>query len=86
MPNEEVDIDRALAPEVRKEVEQEAAMKSRDTTSETEMRKLIRHMTHPVKEGVLTIAGDEDCDIPDLTASFLLGGAQIEYPIFSDRN
>jgi hypothetical protein len=39
---------------------------------------LIRHMRHPVKNGLLTIAGDEDDDIPELTAGFLLGGAQIE--------
>ncbi len=35
-------------------------------------------MRHPVKNGLLTIAGDEDDDIPELTAGFLLGGAQIE--------
>jgi hypothetical protein len=41
---------------------------------------LIRHMRHPVKDGLLTIAGDEDCDIPELTAGFFFGGAQIEDP------
>lgn len=40
----------------------------------------VRHWRHPVKNGLITIAGDEDCDIPELTANFLFGGAQIEQP------
>jgi len=45
-----------------------------------------RHWRHPVKNGLITIAGDEDGDIPELTAKFLFGGAQIELPIVPDRN
>lgn len=47
---------------------------------------LIRHMRHPQKNGLLTIAGDEECDIPELTAEFLFGGTQIELPDVFDRN
>ncbi|MGD0630477.1 MAG: hypothetical protein ABR987_14060 [Terracidiphilus sp.] len=46
----------------------------------------IRHWRHPVKNGLITVAGNEDCDIPELTANFLLGGAQIEQPNVLDRN
>jgi hypothetical protein len=46
----------------------------------------IRHWRHPVKNGLITTAGDEDCDIPELTTSFLFGGAQIEQPNVLDRN
>ena len=46
----------------------------------------VRQWRHPVKNGLITIAGDEDCDIPELTASFLFGGAQIEQPNALDRN
>jgi hypothetical protein len=43
-------------------------------------------MQHPVKDGILTFAGKEDCDIPELTAKFLFEGAQIEQPNVLDRN
>jgi hypothetical protein len=46
----------------------------------------VRHWRHPVKNGLIAVAGDEDGDIPDLTASFLFGGAQIELPDVLDRN
>jgi hypothetical protein len=46
----------------------------------------VRQWRHPVKNGLITIAGDEDCDIPELTASFLFGGAQIELPNVLDSN
>jgi hypothetical protein len=46
----------------------------------------IRHWRHLVKKGLITIAGDEECDIPELTAEFLFGGAQIELPDVFDRN
>ena len=46
----------------------------------------VRHMQHPVKDGILTFAGKEDCDIPELTAKFLFEGAQIEQPNVLDRN
>jgi len=46
----------------------------------------VRHWRHPLKHGLITIAGDEDCDIPELTANFLFGGAQIEQPDVLDRN
>jgi hypothetical protein len=46
----------------------------------------VRQWRHPVKNGLITIAGDEDCDIPELTANFLFGGAQIEQPYVLDRN
>jgi hypothetical protein len=51
---------------------------------EWQSRDLIRHMRHPQKGGLLTLAGDEDLDIPELTASFLLGEAKIELPKFLD--
>jgi len=51
-----------------------------------ELSRFIRHMRHPTKNGVLTLAGDEECDIPDLTASFALGGAQIEPAEIPDCN
>ena len=47
---------------------------------------LIRHMRHPTKSGLLTLAGEEDCDIPELTANFAFAGAQIEFPEILDRN
>jgi len=47
---------------------------------------LIRHMHHPLKDGLLTLAGDEDCDIPTLTAEFCFGAAQIEHSDVSDNN
>jgi hypothetical protein len=46
----------------------------------------VRQWRHPAKNGLITIAGDEDCDIPELTANFLFGGAQIEQPDVLDRN
>ena len=46
----------------------------------------VRQWRHPVKNGLITIAGDEDCDIPELTANFLFGGAQIEQSKVLDRN
>jgi len=46
----------------------------------------VRHWRHPVKNGLITIAGDENCDIPELTANFLFGGAQIEQPNVLDCN
>jgi hypothetical protein len=46
----------------------------------------VRQWRHPVKNGLITIAGDEQCDIPELTAEFLFGGAQIELPDVFDRN
>jgi hypothetical protein len=46
----------------------------------------IVHMRHPEKHGLLTLAGNEDCDIPELTASFCFGAAQIENPELSDRS
>jgi hypothetical protein len=46
----------------------------------------VRHWRHPVKNGLITVAGDEDGDIPELTACFLFGGAQIELPNVLDRN
>jgi hypothetical protein len=48
--------------------------------SETTLESQIRHKRHPVKDDPLTITGNEDCDIPELTANFLFGGAQIEQP------
>jgi hypothetical protein len=52
----------------------------------TSLEDQVRHMQHPVKDGVLTIAGSEDCDIPELTAEFLFGGAEIEHSKVLDRN
>ncbi|MGD0546751.1 MAG: hypothetical protein ABR991_02850 [Terracidiphilus sp.] len=46
----------------------------------------VRQWRHPVKNGLITVAGDEDGDIPELTAEFLLGGAQIEKPDVLNRN
>jgi hypothetical protein len=46
----------------------------------------VRHWRHPVKDGLITMAGDEDCDIPELTTDFLFGGAQIEQPNVPDSN
>jgi hypothetical protein len=43
-------------------------------------------MATPVKNGLITVAGDEDGDIPELTAEFVLGGAQIEQPDVFDRD
>jgi hypothetical protein len=56
------------------------------TETEECLSKLIRHMRHPVKDGLLTLAGDEDCDIPELCANFVFGAADIELPDVSDRN
>jgi hypothetical protein len=60
---------------------------------ETDLRELsasledqVRQWRHPVKNGLITVAGDEACDIPELTANFLFGGAQIEQPNVLDRN
>jgi hypothetical protein len=46
----------------------------------------VRHWRHPIKNGLITIAGDEDGDIPELTAEFLFGGAQIEQSDVLDSN
>ena len=47
----------------------------------------IRHMRHPGKDGLLTLAGDEDCDIPKLTHEFCLGVADLdEHDDVPDRN
>ena len=46
----------------------------------------VRHWRHPVKDGLITMAGDEDCEIPELTADFLFGAAQIEQPDVSDSD
>ena len=46
----------------------------------------IRQWRHPVKNGLITVAGDESGEIPELTAQFLLGGAQIEKPDVPHRN
>ena len=46
----------------------------------------VRQWRHPVKNGLITVAGNEDGDIPELTAEFLLGGAQIEKPEIPNRN
>ncbi len=56
------------------------------TDTEIRLNKLIQHMRHPVKEGLLTLAGDEDCDIPEVCANFIFGAADIEPPDVSDRN
>lgn len=56
------------------------------STKSEELAKQIRHMRHPVKDGLLTLAGDEDCDIPTLTAEFCFGAAQIEHSDVSDNN
>lgn len=53
---------------------------------DTRLSELIRHMRHPTKEGLLTLAGDEDCEIPDLTADFCFGAARIEHPEVPDNN
>ena len=50
------------------------------------LKSLIKYMRHPSKEGLLTLAGDEDCDIPDLTAKFVFGAAQIEQREVLDGN
>ena len=46
----------------------------------------VRQWRHPVKKGLITVAGDEEGEIPELTAEFLLGGAQIENPDVLNRN
>jgi hypothetical protein len=46
----------------------------------------VRQWRHPIKNGLITVAGDEDGDIPELTAEFLLGGAQIEKPEVLNSN
>ena len=61
-------------------------MKRDLTESVASLESPVRHMRHPFKNGLLTMAGNEDCDIPELTAEFLLGGAQIEQPNVLDRN
>lgn len=55
-------------------------------SEEAQCKRLVRHFQHPAKEGIITLAGDEDCDIPELTASFLFGGAQIDLPEVLDSN
>ncbi len=54
--------------------------------SNVDLSLLIRHMRHPVKDGLLTFAGDEDCDIPKLTCNFIFGVAEIEEPDILDCN
>jgi hypothetical protein len=56
------------------------------TEMDIRLSKLIRHMRHPVKDGLLTLAGDEDCDIPELCANFVFGAAEIDSPDVSDSN
>ena len=46
----------------------------------------IRHLRHPTRAGLLTLAGDADTDIPDLTAQYVLEAAEIEDPILPDRD
>jgi hypothetical protein len=46
----------------------------------------IRQWRHPVKSGLITVAGNEEGEIPVLTAEFLLGGAQIGNPNLLNRN
>jgi hypothetical protein len=46
----------------------------------------VRQWRHPVKHGLITVAGREEGEIPELTAEFLLGGAQIENPDVLNRN
>jgi hypothetical protein len=46
----------------------------------------VRQWRHPEKNVLITVAGSEDGDIPELTAEFLLGGAQIEKPEILNRN
>jgi hypothetical protein len=46
----------------------------------------VRQWRHPVKNGLITVAGNEEGDIPELTAELLLGGAQIEKPDVLNRN
>lgn len=53
---------------------------------ETKLSSLIRHMRHPVKDGLLTLAGDDDTDIPETTATFLMGGAEIASTEISDSH
>ena len=53
---------------------------------ETKVESQIRHMRHPVKMGLLTIAGNEDCNIPELTAEFLFGGVNIDPSKVLDRD
>jgi hypothetical protein len=55
-------------------------------TKSEDLAMQIRHMRHPVKDGLLTLAGDEDCDIPSLTAEFCFGAAQLEHSDVSDCN
>jgi hypothetical protein len=61
-------------------------MESEHAPPESEMNGLIRHMRHPSKGGLLTLAGDENCDIPELTASFCFGAAQIDDPDVLNSN
>jgi hypothetical protein len=56
------------------------------STELEDLARQIRHMRHPIKDGLLTLAGDEDCDIPTLTAEFCFGAAQIEHSEVSDSN
>ncbi len=43
-------------------------------------------MRHPEKNDLLTLAGDDDCDIPELTTSFVMGVAQLEHTDLPDSN
>lgn len=61
-------------------------MRTEIELTEERLKLLVKHFRHPSKCGLLTIAGDEDCDIPELTANFAFGGAQIELPEVLDRN
>ena len=61
-------------------------MEQERSNSTDYLEDLIQHFRHPDKEGLLTLAGDEDCDIPELTASFGLGAAQIELRNVFDCN
>jgi hypothetical protein len=62
------------------------AMKTEISETSASFEDQVRQWRHPVKNGLITIAGDEDGDIPELTASFLFGGAQIELPDVLDCN
>lgn len=55
-------------------------------TAKVPLEDQVRQWRHPVKNGLITVAGDEEGDIPELTAEFLLGGAQIEQANFFDGN
>lgn len=69
-----------IGPEVDRPTERE------NSAGRARLSPLIRHFQHPSKAGILTIAGDEDGDIPELTASFVFGSARIELPKVLDSN